>query len=158
MISLIVARDKNNLIGKANDLPWNYPEDLKYFQKITKGKAVLMGYNTYLSIFDRLKKPLPNRENYVITFEDSLIGNPHIVQGNIENFLLTWPKDKELIIIGGKSIYEWLYRYSDIMYITEIDKEYEGDVYLNISLDNYDLVSTTQGSAPELHFNIYKKK
>lgn len=158
MISLIVARDKNNLIGKANDLPWNYPEDLKYFQKITKGKSVLMGYNTYLSIFDRLKKPLPNRENYVITFEDSLIGNPYIVQGNIEGFLNSWPKDKELFIIGGKSIYEWLYSFCDMLYITEIDKIYEGDVYLNISLDNYELIQSTQGLTPELCFNVYKKK
>ena len=133
MISLIVAKDRNNLIGKANDLPWNYPEDLKYFQKMTKGKSVLMGYFTYLSIFDRLGKPLPNRENYVITFEESLIGNPHIVQGDIEGFLRNWPEDEELVIIGGKTIYEWLYPFCDTLYITETDSYYwSGSEYVKL--------------------------
>ena len=50
MIAMILAMDKNNLVGKGNDLPWNYPEDLKYFKKVTLGKDVFMGYNTYLSI------------------------------------------------------------------------------------------------------------
>ena len=46
MISIIVAIDKNNLIGNNNSLPWNYPEDLKYFREITLNKTVLMGKNT----------------------------------------------------------------------------------------------------------------
>ena len=54
MLSIIVAMDKNRLIGRGNDLPWHYPEDLAYFKKVTMGKSVLMGYNTYLSIFNRL--------------------------------------------------------------------------------------------------------
>lgn len=56
MLSLIVAVDDNFLIGNNNELPWYEPNDLKYFKKVTTGKAVLMGYNTYLSIINRLGK------------------------------------------------------------------------------------------------------
>ena len=59
MISMILAMDINNLVGKNNDLPWHYPEDLQYFKNVTLNKKVLMGYNTYLSIVNRLGKPLP---------------------------------------------------------------------------------------------------
>ena len=68
MKSLIVAIGVNGLIGKGNDLPWNYPEDLKYFKKVTLNKDVFMGYNTYLSIVNRIGKPLPKRNNYVLTY------------------------------------------------------------------------------------------
>ena len=57
MFSLIVAIGKNNEIGKNNQLLWHIPEDLKNFKKITTGKTVIMGKNTYESIGN----PLPNR-------------------------------------------------------------------------------------------------
>ena len=76
MISLIFAMDINNLIGKDNDLPWHYSEDLKYFKAVTSGKKVVMGENTFFSIVNRIGKPLPNRENYVATLanDPSAIG------------------------------------------------------------------------------------
>lgn len=67
MLSLIVAIDDNFLIGNGNNLPWYEPEDLKYFKKVTLNHAVLMGYNTYLSIINRIGKALPKRKNYVLT-------------------------------------------------------------------------------------------
>ena len=76
MLSLIVAVDDNFLIGNNNELPWYEPNDLKYFKKVTTGKAVLMGYNTYLSIINRLGKPLPKRENYVLRMKR----NYHLVE------------------------------------------------------------------------------
>ena len=63
MFSLIVAIGKNNEIGKNNQLLWHIPEDLKNFKKITTGKTVIMGRNTYESI----GRPLPNRKNIVLT-------------------------------------------------------------------------------------------
>ena len=63
MFSLIVAVGENNEIGKNNQLLWHIPEDLKNFKKITMGKTVIMGKNTYKSI----GKPLPNRKNIVLS-------------------------------------------------------------------------------------------
>ena len=68
MINLIVAIGQNNLIGKDNDLPWHYKEDLKYFKETTMNKTVVMGENTFYSIFNRTNKLLPNRKMVVATF------------------------------------------------------------------------------------------
>ena len=100
MFSLIVAIGKNNLIGNGNDLPWYYPEDLKYFKKITSHKNVFMGYNTYLSIYNRLGKALPNRVNYVLTYNDELPGEGVPIK-SLEEL-----PDEEIFVIGGKMIYE----------------------------------------------------
>lgn len=58
MISIVVALAKNNVIGKKGSLPWYYPEDLKYFRKLTWGHKILMGRKTFESIINRNKKPL----------------------------------------------------------------------------------------------------
>ena len=103
MLSLIVAVDDNFLIGNNNELPWYEPNDLKYFKKVTTGKAVLMGYNTYLSIINRLGKPLPKRENYVLTYETQLpLGG--IVVKDLDALIESY-SDKELFVIGGKMVY-----------------------------------------------------
>ncbi len=64
MLSIIVATDQNNLIGKDNDMPWHIPADLKRFKAITTGHTIVMGRKTYDSL---PKKPLPNRHHVVLT-------------------------------------------------------------------------------------------
>jgi len=66
-INIIVAVGKNNIIGIKNTLPWHLPADLKYFAQTTKDKMVLMGENTFLSILEKIGKPLPGRRNIVLT-------------------------------------------------------------------------------------------
>ena len=63
MISFVVAMDKNKVIGKDNQLPWHIPADLKFFKKVTMGNPIVMGRKTYESI----GKPLPGRENIIVT-------------------------------------------------------------------------------------------
>jgi len=67
MIALIVAQANNRVIGKANDLPWYLPADLKHFKEATTGHTVIMGRKTYESIYQRLHGPLPNRRNIVVS-------------------------------------------------------------------------------------------
>ena len=131
MISMILAMDINNLVGKNNDLPWNYPEDLQYFKKVTLNKKVLMGYNTYISIVNRLGKPLPKRENYVLTYEKELPLGGIIVKDLNELLEKFKNSEEEIFIIGGKSVYESLVDKADRIYLTRINKAYEGDTYLN---------------------------
>src|SRR3989338_5412007 len=66
-LALIVATSENNVIGHLNKIPWYMPRDLKHFATITKGHTVIMGRNTYESIFARLGKSLPDRTNIVVT-------------------------------------------------------------------------------------------
>ena len=155
MISMIVAMDEHNLIGNGNQLPWHKPEDLKYFKKVTLGKAVLMGYNTYLSIVNRLSHPLPNRINYVLTYNKEL-PNGGIIVENLEELLAEYENsDKELIIIGGKSVYESLINRVERLYLTRIHEVYEGDVFLNINLDEFELIGKTKGTG--MTFEIYER-
>ena len=78
MISIVVALAKNNVIGKKGSLPWYYPEDLKYFRKLTWGHKILMGRKTFESIINRNKKPLPGRKHMVATRD------PHFFHPEIE--------------------------------------------------------------------------
>ena len=118
MINLIWAMTKDNLIGKGNDLPWHYKEDLQYFKKNTLDKDVLMGYNTYLSIYDRLGKALPRRNNFVLHFDASLKVEGATLVTNLEEFLNEYKNnEKELFIIGGASVYKQTIPVADIYYI-----------------------------------------
>ena len=103
-------------------------EDLQYFKQVTLNKKVLMGYNTFLSIANRLGKALPKRTNYVVTSQKSL---PYgaIPVNNLNEFLTTFPKDEELFIIGGKQLYTSTIDLVDYLYITRINKTFEGDTY-----------------------------
>ena len=63
MVTIIVAMTKNRTIGKNNQIPWHLSEDLKNFKRITTNNTVIMGRKT----FDSIGKPLPNRNNIVIS-------------------------------------------------------------------------------------------
>lgn len=157
MISLIFAMDINNLIGKDNDLPWHYSEDLKYFKAVTSGKKVVMGENTFFSIVNRIGKPLPNRENYVATLTNDF-NYPNV---NVINDLISFLKtikdvSEEYFIIGGKRIYELSLPYADRLYITHINKEYEGNVYFpKINYSEYKKIKSNK--IDELDFCVYER-
>ncbi|HLL61077.1 MAG TPA: dihydrofolate reductase [Candidatus Nitrosocosmicus sp.] len=129
MISLIAAVAPHNIIGSKNDLPWYLPEDLKRFKQITSGHTVLMGRKTYESIFNRLGKPLPNRKNIVITNNSNYEVPEEVeVYSDIEQALENHASD-ELFIIGGETIFRQTISKAHKLYITEVHKEYPGDVY-----------------------------
>ena len=158
MISLIWAMTKDRLIGKNNDLPWHYKEDLKYFKETTLGKDVLMGYNTYLSIYNRLGHALPKRNNFVL-FNDFEIKDQTITQvDDLTSFINEYKdNDKELFIIGGASVYKQTLPIANRLYITMINKDYEGNVYFpEIDFSNYELIK--EEVVNELSFQVYEKR
>ena len=121
MISLIVAHDKNNVIGFNNKIPWYLPEDLKHFKKITTGKTVIMGRKT----FESIGKELPNRKNIVLTKSNI----PNITTAKTLTEAINISTTDETIIIGGYSVYKESLDIVEKMYITIIYKEYEGDTF-----------------------------
>ncbi len=153
MISLIFATDPNHLIGKDNELPWNYPEDLKYFKEKTLNKTVLMGEQTFYSILDKLGKPLPKRNIVVATLEEFSYPNVEVT-----NDLFSYLKakhDEEIFVIGGKTIYELSFPYADRLYITHIKKVHQGNVFLDFNLEDFKLISETE--LPDLTFAVYER-
>ena len=115
MIGVIVALDKNYLIGKNNQIPWNVPEDRTLFKEKTTGNFIIMGRKT----FESIGRPLPNRVNIVIsntmendfdfqelTFEELL--NKTVIFHSIEEGISFCKKfsEKDIFIIGGAKIYQ----------------------------------------------------
>jgi dihydrofolate reductase len=127
MISLLYAMDRNRVIGYNNDLPWKLPKDLKFFKELTTNHSVIMGRKT----FESMGRPLPNRENIVLTRDKSF--NPPNCQViySVET-ILDWNKnqpDKEWFVIGGGNIFNQILPHADRMYMTYIDEAFDGDTY-----------------------------
>lgn len=155
MINIIVAISRNNVIGNLGSLPWHYPEDLQYFKKITLNQKVLMGKTTFNSIVQRLGKPLPQRHNIVVTHDQTFsypgVEVVHDLTAYLQNI-----QNEDIFIIGGKQIYEQCLPYAHKLYITFINKEYQGDTYFpSLDLSSYQLIS--RRDSQELSFCIYEK-
>lgn len=123
MIKIVVAVSKNWVIGNNNTLIWKLPNDLKRFKEITTGGSVVMGRKTYESI----GRPLPNRRNIIITRDLNYhIEDCEVVNSIEEALLLT---NNDCFIIGGGEIYKQSLPITDVIYLTRIDEEFEGDTY-----------------------------
>lgn len=127
MLSIIVAKAKNNVIGKNNELIWHLSEDLKRFKKLTTGHTIIMGRKT----FQALGRVLPERKHIIFSQNpDFKVDDPNVeivhsmlqIQEYIEN-------DEENFVLGGAMIYNLLMPYVTKMYVTQIDKEFEGDAF-----------------------------
>lgn len=161
MISLIWAMDKNNLIGKDNVLPWHYKEDLKYFRATIKNHSVLVGDKTHESIMGyRNGKKFPDVKYYVSTIFDDVNYDDVTMVRDLDKFLKEDHSDEEIFVIGGNTIYRLSLPYADRLYITFIDKEYEGNVYFpQIDYSKYNLIKEIRGvESPELRFCVFERK
>ncbi|MBN7813581.1 dihydrofolate reductase [Algoriphagus sp. H41] len=127
-IILIVAKAKNNVIGKDNQLIWKLSADLKRFKNLTTGHHILMGRKTYES----LGKPLPNRTHLVITRNpDFTVPEGHYVFSSVEDAFIHSNKVgvDELYVIGGGQIYAETIRLCDRLEVTEVEAKPEGDTF-----------------------------
>ena len=130
MLSIIVAKAKNNIIGKNNELVWHLPEDLKHFKELTTGHTIIMGRKTYES----LGKPLPNRKHIIFSQNPDFKvheENVQVVHSLLEIQDLIEGKE-EAFVIGGAMIYNFLMPYVKKMYVTEIKQEFDGDAFFPI--------------------------
>lgn len=125
-ISIIAAVSRNNVIGHKNALPWHLPEDMKYFQKITMGKPVIMGGKT----FESIGKALPKRTNIILSKDEKYKASGCVIAHSIEEALKIASKEnKEIMIIGGESTYKQFLPLANKMYLTFIDADFKGDTY-----------------------------
>lgn len=122
-ISIIVAADENNAIGKNNGLLCYLPNDLKYFKSITNGHAVVMGRKTFESL---PKGALPNRRNIVITANNDLQYENCEMCSSIEQAIQLCKNETEVFFIGGGSIYNKIIDVADTLYLTRIYHAFEG--------------------------------
>lgn len=123
MISIIVAIAKNGVIGDKNTLLWHLREDMIHFRTITSGHPVVMGRKTY----DSIGRPLPKRTNVVITRDTELQIEGCTMAHSLTEAVEMFDSSEEVFIIGGAQIYSQAMPLADRLYLTIIDKEYEGD-------------------------------
>jgi dihydrofolate reductase len=114
----------NRVIGYKNQLPWHLPADLKHFKALTLGKPVIMGRKTFMSI----GKPLPGRQNIVITSQELNVPNVTTVNSLTEAITKIQPC-QEIMIIGGATLYESALPIATRMYLTFIDHTFTGDTF-----------------------------
>lgn len=128
MISCIVAKAANGVIGSRNAIPWYVPADLKHFKEITTGKTVVMGRKTFQSIIDRNGKPLPSRQNVVVT-RDMTFSYPGVTVIHDINDITSLG---DCFIIGGAELWRQTFDMLERLYVTEINAEIEGDVHFPV--------------------------
>lgn len=137
----IAAVSLNRVIGKNGVVPWDIPEDLNRFMRLTSGHTVLMGRKSYES----LGKPLPHRRNVVVT-RGTLTGVEHYP--SIEAALKAVQKDEKVYVIGGGEIFAQLLGRIDMMQLTLVEREVDGDVYFppyeDLVRSDFDLVKEEQ--------------
>lgn len=130
-VSLIVAMDLDRGIGKNNDLMWHLPNDMKFFKETTTGAVVIMGRKNYDSIPERFR-PLPNRENVVLTRQNDFEAEGCAVFNSMEDCLNAYKNtEKEVFIIGGGEIYKLALDQNaiDEMFITHVNHRYGADTF-----------------------------
>ncbi|MGE7919823.1 dihydrofolate reductase [Viridibacillus sp. NPDC093762] len=159
MISLIVAHDENNVIGLNNAMPWHLPGDLAYFKRTTMGKPMIMGRKT----FESIGKPLPGRTNIVITRDEKYVREGIVIEHSLEEALAQAKKESvEIMIIGGEQIFRMTLPMADRLYVTKIEKQYEGDTFFPSYGDEWQIVSQSEVNETEdgLKFTylVYERK
>lgn len=161
-ISIIVAKAKNNVIGKDNQLIWRLSADLQLFKSHTTGHHIIMGRKTYESV----GKPLPNRTSIVITNNpDFKVPDGHLVAHSLEEAIqiCIGKKLDNIFIIGGAEIYRQALPIADELMVTEVYAMPEGDVFFpEIDNNEWKIVSTTsylkdEKNEYDFDFVVYKK-
>lgn len=123
-ISLIAIVDELYGLGKENALLCHLPADLQHFKSLTLGKPVIMGRKTYESI----GKPLPGRQNIVLTHQAISIDGV-VTAPSLQSALTLSHDDKEIMIIGGASLYEQTIMLAQRIYLTQIHHRFQADVF-----------------------------
>lgn len=156
MIKFIVAVDEQGCMGdlsSANGLPWHCPEDLQHFKQTTLHQHILMGHTT----FQKLKRPLANRTNIVLTHQNIQIPNV-IVKHSLDEVIQEYQKTSQnLYIIGGASIFTQALSYVEEMLISRIPGTYQGNIYFpSFSPKQFQLLQTI--SYKTFTLELYRKR
>jgi dihydrofolate reductase len=123
--SLVVAMARNRVIGRNNALPWRLPADLAHFKKVTMGHPVVMGRRTYESI----GKALPGRKNIVLTHQRDFVAPGCTVVASLDEAWRAAGDADEVCVIGGTSLFEETLPIADVIHLTEVEADVQGDTY-----------------------------
>lgn len=155
MIALIAAYDKNRLIGNHGAMPWQIEGEQRRFRELTIGNVIVMGRKTY----EDIGRPLPNRINIVVSSSCRFEGENLYTVSDLNEALKLFP-DKDIYISGGSRIFAESLPYAEKLYITEIDGEFDGDVYFpEFDENSYtkEIIEYNEGKIPYTYVTYTKK-
>lgn len=156
MIGLIVARSKNNVIGKNGNIPWKIKGEQKQFRELTTGNVVIMGRKSY----EEIGHPLPNRMNIVVSTTTGYQGE-NLVSAKSLKEALVLAKGRDVYISGGYGLFKEALPLVDKMYITEVDLVVEdGDTFFpEFDAGDYEVqVGETLGDEVKYTRTTYTRK
>ena len=119
---MIVARSRNHVIGRNNQMPWKISADLQFFKRVTMGHPVIMGRKTWESI----GRPLPGRRNIVVSRNADFQLSGAELAGSLDEALDRLSDFSRVFVIGGEQLFKQAFDKADRLYITEIDLDIEG--------------------------------
>lgn len=154
-VALIVAMDLERGIGRNNDLMWHLPADMKFFKETTQNHIVVMGRKNYESIPEKYR-PLPNRENVVLTRNEGYEAADCNVFHSLDECLSYYKNENErtVFIIGGGQIYKEALEANviDEMFITHINKTYGADTFFpQFNLEDWKVETVQEQVVDEKH-------
>jgi|TARA_B110000211_G_scaffold195625_1_gene224304 dihydrofolate reductase len=152
-LSLIWAMDQNRLIGNNNSLPWYLPADLAFFKRTTMSKPMIMGRKT----FDSIGRPLPGRQNIVITRDSTFSAEGCDIANSIEEAMSLVSEEKqEAMLIGGASLYLQMLAQADTLYLTQIHHTFSGDTWFpEMDMSQWSEVYREDFEADEKNLHAY---
>ena len=156
MIALIVARSRNNVIGRNGQIPWKIKGEQAQFRKLTTGNVVVMGRKSY----EEIGHPLPNRMNIIVSLSANYSGENLVTVSSLQEAIEA-AGDANIYVCGGYGLFMEAIPIVEKMYITEIDIEIkDGDVFFpEFNKDDFDIVvSKTEGEAMKFSITIYSRK
>lgn len=162
-IILIASVSKNGVIGKDGNQQIFIKADLKRFKELTENCPVIMGRVTFEAILNKLKKPLPNRTNIIVSSNPEFAKNFDCIVCSSINEAIEKAKNlnDEIFVIGGAKIFKQTIDFADRLEITKFNIELEGDVYFPIIDEKkWTLQKQTEGIEKDLKFSFqtYIKK
>jgi dihydrofolate reductase len=151
-ISMIVARSRNHVIGRDNQMPWKISADLQFFKRITMGFPVIMGRKTWESI----GRPLPGRRNIVVSRNAGYQATGGELVGSLDEALKSLGEFPRVFVIGGEQLFKQAFDKTDRLYITEIDLDVKGgDTFFEVpNPASWKEIERTPGSEGDITFSF----
>ena len=151
-ISMIVARSRNHVIGRDNQMPWKISADLQFFKRVTMGFPVIMGRKTWESI----GRPLPGRRNIVVSRNTNLTLTGAEVAGSLDEALNRLSGTPRVFVIGGEQLFTQAFPKADQLYITEINMNVDdGDTFFKVPKpEEWVEIERTPGSEGDTTFHF----
>lgn len=158
-LALIAAMGYSNELGLDNRLIWHIPEDLAFYKQMTMGKNIIMGRNTFESMpvnAFKGRNPIVLSTKEVDKYADIICYNKmEDLLKYIEN------SEEDFMVVGGAKVYEEFLPYVDVMYLTEIYKNFEADTFFPLVdyryWDSFKLADHTNEDIP-YERNMYVRK